>query len=354
MKKTINNNESPVGIVGYGVYVPRWRVSVDELAQAHNSSANRIKAGLGLEEKTVPGKDEDSATMAVMAAKHALGQNNIDAKNIGALYVGSESHSYAVKPTATIVGQALGCTEHYFAADLEFACKAGTSTLQIVYALIKANLTNYGLAIGADVAQAKSGDVLEYSAGAGSAAFIIGSDATKIIATIDATLSHASNLPDFWRREGQPYPQHAGRFTGEPAYLYMVTETTKHMLEHSSLAASDIDHVIFHQPNGKFPLAAAQRLGFTKKQLEHGLLVAKIGNCYSASSMIGLAAVLDKAQPGQRILLTSYGSGGGCDSFVFTTTPALLQTQNYTSNVDYYMNRKTYVSYAEYKKRNDF
>ena len=77
---------------------------------------------------------------------------------------------------------------------------------------------------------------------------------------------------------------------------------------------------MFHQPNGKFPMTVAGRLGFTNEQIETGLLTPMIGNTYSGASLIGLAAVLDEAKPGEKIMVTSFGSGAGSDSFAIEVT----------------------------------
>lgn len=258
---------------------------------------------------------------------------------------------YVVKPTATIVGQALGMSCHYTAADLQFACKAGTAAFVTCYGLVKSGTVIYGLALGADTAQAKPGDVLEYSAGAGSAAYIIGSDEQKFVASIDAISSVTTNTPDFWRRNHESYPSHAVRFTGEPAYIKHVIASSQKIMDQYGWRSQDFDHVVFHQPNGKFPVLVARRLGFTSAQLKLGLLVSSIGNCYSASSLIGLSAVLDGARDGQRILLTSYGSGSGCDSIILTTTKRLPLVQKIVKTIDAYIQKKQYVSYHEYRKR---
>lgn len=91
-----------------------------------------------LEEKSVSSPYQDTVTIAVEAAKNALKRADIDPWRIGAVYVGSESHPYAVKPSGTVVAEAIGATLDCHCADLEFACKAGTEAMYICYGLAKA------------------------------------------------------------------------------------------------------------------------------------------------------------------------------------------------------------------------
>jgi len=336
-----------IGIVSYGTYIPRYRIRVDEIARIWGENPDTIKNGLGILQKSVADLDEDTATIAVEAAREALFRAKIKACEIGAVYVGSESHPYAVKPTATIVGEALGIGNEYFAADLEFACKAGTSAIQICMGLVKAGMIKYGLAIGADTSQSRPGDALEYSASAGGAAYVIGKD--DVIAEIEGTYSFTSDTPDFWRREGQPYPSHGGRFTGVPAYFRHIVSAAKGLMEKLGLKASDFKYAVFHQPNSKFPTRVAKMLGFSIDQIKQGLLVSYIGNTYSGSSLLGLAAVLDEAKPGDRILLVSFGSGAGSDAFSIVVTDAIEQFDRNPKVWDKVM-RGEYIDYGLYVK----
>jgi len=335
-----------VGIVGYGAYVPRYRIKAEEIARVWGKNGKSISAGLGVYEKSVPSIDEDTATISVEAARRAVKFSGVNPEEIGAVYVGSESHPYAVKPTATIVGEAIGATPDMTAADYEFACKAGTAAIQTCMGLVKSDMIKYGMAIGADVSQAAPGDALEYAASAGGAAYIIGKG--NVIAEINETVSYTTDTPDFWRREGEPYPGHGERFTGEPAYFKQVISATKKLMEKMGTEPSDYDYAVFHQPNGKFPMRAAKRLGFSKEQVEEGLLCPIIGNTYSGSTLIGLSAVLDVAKPGDRILVTSYGSGAGSDSFDITVTDKI---EGYPrNNIRKMIEDKVYVDYALYMK----
>jgi hydroxymethylglutaryl-CoA synthase len=296
----------------------------------------------------VPGLDEDVATMSIEAARNALNRAQIDPQDLGAIWVGSESHPYAVKPTGTIVGQAIGTSSSFTAADLEFACKAGTAAIQACLGLVSSNFIDLGLAIGTDVSQGAPGDMLENTAAAGGAAYLIGS--RDLAAEIEGFYSFTTDTPDFWRRDGMPYPEHGGRFTGEPAYFKHVTSAAKGLMEQLATKPKDYDYAVFHQPNGKFPVRVAKMLGFTKEQIEPGLVVPMIGNTYSASSLIGLAATLDIARPGSRIFMTSFGSGAGSDAFSFSVTDKIDEIRFTAPSVRDYVGNAQYLDYAMYAK----
>jgi len=337
-----------VGIVGYGGYIPVYRIKVEEIAKVWGQDPESMKKGLMVEEKSVPAPDEDTATIAVEASRNAMKRAGIDPQKLGAIYVGSESHPYAVKPTATILAEALEATPNLTAADFEFACKAGTAAMQAIFGLVKSEMIEYGVACSADTSQGAPGGALEYTAAAGGASFVLGRE--NLIAKLEHTLSYTTDTPDFWRRERQAYPRHGGRFTGEPAYFKHIINATQNILEKTSLEPKDFTYFIPHQPNGKFPRQVAKKLGFTEEQLLPGLLSPKIGNTYSGASPLGLASVLDIAKPGEKILLTSYGSGAGSDSFVFTTTDRITQVQDSAPKTSYYINKKKYVDYGTYAK----
>ncbi|KZX17020.1 PQB biosynthetic 3-oxoacyl-[acyl-carrier-protein] synthase III [Methanobrevibacter cuticularis] len=336
------------GIVGYGVFIPRYRIKVEEIAKVWGDDAEATSRGLVVNEKSVPGADEDTVTISVEAARNALARSKINAEEIGAVYVGSESHPYAVKPSATIVAEAIQATPVMTAADLEFACKAGTAGMQAVMGMVDSNMIDYGLAIGADTSQGAPGDALEYTASAGGAAYIIGKKGS--IADFGTTYSFTTDTPDFYRREGEDYPSHGGRFTGEPAYFKHVQEAAKGIFKKTGTDASDYDYAVFHQPNGKFYLRVGKKLGFNNEQIKDGLLTPFIGNTYSGATPIGLAAVLDKAQAGDKILAISYGSGSGSDAFTITVTDEIEKKRELAPKVQDMIKDKTYVDYAIYAK----
>lgn len=311
--------ETP-GIVGYGMYSSRFR----------------IKEG-GIE-RAVPFVDEDSVTAAVEAGKLALIHSAIDNSWVGKVYVGSESNPYAVKPIASKVAQVLklgeseGDIQGVDAIDTEFACKAGSSMFKDACALVNYAKSGikYAMVIGADNSQAAPrgcpGGELDAFVGYGGAAFIFGKQ--DVIAEVEGWYSCTSDTPDFWRRDGEPYPMHGGRFTGDPAYHKHVRKAASKLMERLNLKASDINYFVPHQPNPTFPARVAKDLGFKDEQFMPSIQMTKFGNTYSGASLVGLAAILDIAKPNESILMVSYGSGAGSDAYLLRTTSQLLDKRN--------------------------
>jgi hydroxymethylglutaryl-CoA synthase len=339
-----------VGIVGYGAHIPRHRIKVEEIAKVWGADAPSYKKGLLLTQKSVPPPDTDTITLSVEATKNALKRaGNINPADIGAIYIGSESHPYAVKPSGTIVADAIGACPRIHCADFEFACKAGSEAMYVCLGLVKSGYVKYGLAIGGDTSQGAPGDALEYSAAAGAAAFIMGGE--NVIAEILYTDAYMTDTPDFWRREHEYYPQHGGRFTGEPAYFAHTMGAAKAIMEKANMKPKDFTYAVFHQPNGKFPMRVGKMLGFTKEQIEPGWLSPVLGNTYSGASPMGLTSTLDIAKPGDKILMVSYGSGAGSDSFIWQVTDRINDVRDKAVRTRKLLDENlTFVDYGTYAK----
>ncbi len=332
----------PVGIVGYGAYIPMGRLRTSEICRVWGGEPP-------IEEKAVSAMDEDAVTIAVECARYALRRANIQPKELGAIYVGTESKPYAVKPCGTIVAEAIGASPQVAAADYEFACKAGTEAFQTCVALVSSGMVKYAMAIGADTAQGRPADPLEYTVACGGAAFIFGPRSEKTLAYLEGSYSYVTDTPDFWRRAHEIYPRHGGRFTGEPAYFKHIIEAARGLMAELGYGPNDFKYAVFHQPNVKFPIRVARMLGFGMDAIKPGLVVQHVGNTYAGSTPIGLAATLDQARCGDRILVVSYGSGAGSDAFSFVVEDR-AEVPNRDPPVSLFISRKRYIDYATYIK----
>jgi len=336
--------QRPVGIVGYGSYVPMYRLP--------NLEVSRVWHGRGrgpIKEKAVAGPDEDTATIAIEAARNAMARAGIAPERLRAVWVGSESPPYAVKPTSTLVAEALGATPYLLAADLEFACKAGTEALQAAMGLVGSGMADYALAIGADTAQGRPGDELEYTAASGGTAFVVG-PASEALAVCLGSVSYVTDTPDFWRRAYQHYPSHGGRFTGEPAYFHHIESAARALMEGLNLQPQDFAYAVFHQPNVKFPERMGEILGFKPEQVRPGIVSNVIGNTYAGGAITGFSAVLDLVKPGERVLVVSFGSGAGSDATAWEITPAIAARRDRAPRLADYIARRVEIDYALYAR----
>ncbi|HXX87572.1 MAG TPA: hydroxymethylglutaryl-CoA synthase [Candidatus Acidoferrum sp.] len=329
------------GIVGYGCYSSRFRIKEGNMQRA------------------IPFIDEDAITAAVEAGKLALIHSGINNSRVGKIYVGSESNPYAVKPIASKVAQVLRLGEEdeddvqgVDAVDTEFACKAATSVFKDAVSLVNYSGSNVdnAMVIGADNSQSAPRDCpggeLDLFVGYGAAAFIFGKN--DVIAEVEGWYSCTSDTPDFWRRDGEAFPMHGGRFTGDPAYFKHVRKASKKLMERLGLQAGDIDYFVAHQPNAQFPVKVAKELGFKEEQYLPSLQVVKFGNTYSGASPVGLAAVLDVAKPDSRILVASYGSGAGSDAYSLLTTSQILEKRSRQKLTVKYQAENPYLEYVDY------
>lgn len=363
-----------VGIIGYGVCIPLERVATETIVRKREGRRkdieellSKIRNGLLLQYKSIANSSEDTTTLATEAAENAITMSGIDPVKIGSVALGTESKPYAVGLAARHVASFSGVGENVFVADLEGACNAGMQAVNYVMSQIKSGIVDYGLAIGSDLSQAPVKDALEYSAGAGAAAFVLGKK--NILATIRDMAPYSTLSLDFWRRDEMLVPKHHGRTTVE-VYTNAVIGAMEELLRrHPNMKISDFEHITFHQPSGYMPLkvckALAQpkievgcdpnvrdRLKISKEDIEKKvkpwLTVMETGNTYAASTPIAIATILDKGKPGEDILAVSYGSGAYTIATWLKIEKEINKKRKTALGVQDYIRRKKVIDFKTY------
>jgi hydroxymethylglutaryl-CoA synthase len=365
-----------VGIVGYGVYIPWERIETAKIVKEREKKRGKelekvlekVRHGLLLREKALAGHTEDTITIATEAAENAIRMAGISPDEIGGVTAGSESKPYAVGTIARHVASFVGVGENAFVSDLEGACNSGMQGVGFVDAEIRSGRIKYGLAIGADVAQAERGDPLEYSAGAGAGAFVLGK--TDLVATIEDIAPYSSLFMDFWRRDQAPVPKHFGRTTVEAYKSHIIGAIANLLRKHPDLSLSEFDAITFHQPSGYLPMktcnsltqdeipyvddsSIAERMHLTEQDIEKKvkpwLRVLDTGNTYAASTLISLASVFDNSEPGDQVLGVSYGSGAYANATWFEVQDAIEKKRGRTPTVEDYVKRKAETRLETYQ-----
>lgn len=326
------------GIVGYGIYLPHYRIKLSDIPAAWD-----LPSGL-TGEKTVPWYDEDAITMGVEAGQNALKHAEIDPAEIDALFFATVTNPYLIKQGSGIIASVLGVRNEAFVADITGSVSSCTKALVNCITMLESNKVNYGLVIASDMLVGEPGSDEELFLSSGAGALVLGKE--NLIAEIEGIYSYETEFTDTWQNVRDPYPRRTiERFIREHGYIKHIVEAGRGLLEELGIKAEDFNYAVFSQPNPRDPLRAMHALGFKEEQLSLGMICSLIGDTGSSSLFIALSRVLDKAKPKERILGISYGNGHSDALSIITLDKIEEKRQNI---VEKYLERKIYVDYAHY------
>ena len=301
------------GITSIGAYIPIYRLNREEIG--------KIWGGRGAGgAKAVAGYDEDTVTMAVAAAINCLSRGGVDADG---LFLATTSAPYREKLSAAIIASAADLKEECQAADFTDSLRAGTAALKAAYDAVKAGSAKNVVVVATDTRQGAAKGTLEQTLGDGAAALMIGTE--KVIAEIEGSYSLFSDFTDIWRTDEDKFPRSAeGRFIDEVGYLPTMQSVIEGLLKKSKLKINDFTSVVYYASDARQHAALARRLKLDKAQVQDPLY-NDIGNTGTAAAFLMLAAALEKAKPGDKILFAGYGDGA--DAFVLRVTDEIKKFQ---------------------------
>ena len=328
-----------IGIISYGTYFPSLRITRAEYQKALGS------CGASFSEKTVADFDEDSLTMGIAAAKDALAEG-INPEEISLLAWASTSPPYSEKSLSGSLTEMLGLRKNLFSTEHGQSTRAGGEAFLTAISLLKGGFGQKALVIIADSARANVKDPIEHGLAAGSAAFILGRE--NPLAVVDGFAAQVQeNLGERFRKAGSNDLKDIGvkTFTSK-AYENLMANTVNELMEKENQKPADYNYIILHEMDNRLPLKVGKKLGFREEQIIPGQLYENTGDTGAASPFLSLAAVLDQAKPGEKIIVAVYGSGAGTLAFSLTVRRAvdkipLREKLNYD---------KKYLNFIQYLK----
>ena len=338
-------------IWGYGISIPYHRLAPKAINQVWGNVPAPVVDGLGVLARGVVNSDEDTLTLALEAATRALDMSGLERDQVGALILGTQTSPYLTRPGAALLVEGLGIPKQTFAADLQFSSKSGTSALLAAVGYVQAGMAKAAIAIGADTLSphVSPGDSAEYTAGSGAAAVVVAGPGG--LASVQASASYTSDLPDWFRLDGERYIR-----TGGAAMTNTDVGMRKHTLgawqalqTQADLEPTSFEYLVSQQTDPKKSFDVAKTLGFAKEQVMAGMVVDNLGDCGAASPLLGLAQVLDQAKAGEKIALVAYGAGAGSDALILETTQKIDGVTTRPS-VQEAILRNHMVDYATYIK----
>lgn len=287
------------GIISYGGYIPLYRLSRAEIAKAWG-----VNAPQG--EKAVASHDEDSLTMSVAAARNCL--EGVDPKSIGALYFASTTSPYREKQAAATIAAVLGMDREAFTADFSGSLRAGTNAIKAALDAVNSDSASSVLVCAAECRLGMPNGTSEMSFGDAAAAVLIGN--AGVGATIDATYTMSDEIIDVYRSDRDAFVHSwESRFVRDYGHGRVLPEAVSAALKKCGLSPKDFSKAVLCAPDSRQLAAVARRLGFALETQVQDSFYAQIGDTGTTQPLISLAAALENARAGDRVLLASYGNG---------------------------------------------
>jgi len=324
-----------VGIKSYGVYIPYYRLERAEIG--------KMWGGVQYPgEKAVANYDEDVITMGVEACRDCtLGR---DRAEIDRVYFASTTAPYAEKQASSLVAAVLDLSPKVITVDTGGGLRCGINAVSLAVDAVKGGSATNVLVCSSDLRLGMPKSAKEMEFGDGAAALLIGD--TDTIATINRVYSVHNEMYDVYRPADERFVRSGeDRFVRDMGYGKVVVEAVSAALQAFGSRPMDYAKAIFYSPNPSYLGSVTKKLGFDPKAQAVDPLWAGTGNAGSAHGLLLLAAHLENANSGDRLLWVSYGDG--CDVMELTVTDRIGNIQSKKS-VQRHLSCKALTTYQKY------
>ena len=329
------------GILAFGAYIPWRRLPRKAIADTHGWFNPALK-GQAKGERAFCNWDEDCVTMAVEAARDALAGR--DRASIAALRFASTTFPFLDRLHSGIVAGALSLDDGVSTIDVAATQRAGTSAL--IEALGSDSET---LVVAAEKRNAKAASPVEMTSGDGAAAILVGEG--KPVATLLAKASRTADFVDHFRSLDNQFDyQWEERWIRDAGYMPIVPPAIKRCLEEAKVAGKDVTHFCMPATLARVANSVAKAAGIDDKAICDPLH-ANCGDTGAAHALLLLAATLEKAKPGEKILVVGFGQGA--DALLFEVTPEIANRPKHLGVAGHLARRKEETSYGRYLAFND-
>lgn len=331
-----------IGILDYAAYVPTFRLPRVEIARAWGRAPAPPQGG---GERAVANFDEDSLTLATEAALRCLGPR--EGGQPDGLYFASTTAPDQERQTATVIAQAADLPRAIRTADFAGSLRVATSALLAALDAVKGGALGAVLVAAADCRVAEPGEAAEALIGDGAAACLVGEGET--IATVEASHSIAEDFPGTWRPSASRFIRSDDeKFAATQGYQRLLLEVMAGLLDKAKLSATQLSKVVCPAPDLGSYTSLAKASGVPLAFLQDPLL-ASVGFTGASCPLLLLATCLEQAEPGQLILLMSYGGGADALLLLVTDTIATRRSRARRELIGRGRSLPSYQSYLRYR-----
>jgi 3-hydroxy-3-methylglutaryl CoA synthase len=321
------------GILGYGVYLPALRLARASILAAHGWLNPGLK-GLARGELAVCDWDEDALTMAVEAARAA--SRSVHLQDVTRLVLASTTQPFENRLGAALLTEALRVSPEAVSIDVGGSMRAGLTAVRAALHDAQAAESGVTLCIASDRRQARPASPQEMLFGAGAAALAIGRG--RVVARMLGAHSHTADFVDQFRVRGNRYGVHwEERWVRDEGYLRLLPNTAQALLSKLGVAAADIDHVVIPVALPGVAERIAAAIGIPADRVADNQYDA-CGDIGAAYPLLLLIAALERANPGERILVCAFGQG--CDAVLLEATEELPAIRDRSTGVRAALSRR--------------
>ena len=335
-----------IGITSYGGYIPRLRLDRMSIFQNMGWFAPAIIM-VAQGERSFCNWDEDTMTMAVEASRDCI--KGMDKSVIDAHYLCSTTLPFVDRSCSGIVKTALNLRDDILAEDFTNSLRSGTSALITAFDAVKGGEKKNILVTASDKREAKAAYFYEMWFGDGAASLLVGD--TDVIAEYRGSYSVSYDFVDHFRGAGKNYDyMWEERWVRDEGYSRIIPEAVNGLFKKLSISMDDVDTFVFPCFFKTEHRKIAKNLGAAPEKVVDNMHEV-CGETGSAHPFIMLMYALEKAKPGDRILLAGFGQG--CDALYFKVTENITRLSPRRGIRGSLDNKKTIDNYPKYLKFRD-
>ena len=272
---------SDIGIDSIGFHAPKYYIKLDDLAESRKVDPNKFSKGLMAHEMRVPEVNEDIISLGLKAGYQALTKGGINPKSIDALFVGTETITYAVKSVSNIFAELLEISPNSITQDTYNACAGGTLALLNAIALIEKDIISKALVISADISSYHLGSPSEATQGSGAVALVISKN-PRVASFSEKFGKVSGNVDDFFRAANEKEAKVFGHYSVK-TYLDFQLKAYDNLIK--QIGDFHADYYTFHAPYAKLPIKCMQEI-IQKRWIKHINELPKLNKSHIRSSIV--------------------------------------------------------------------
>ena len=312
-------------IAGHGSFAPAKILTNDELADMVDTSDEWITSRTGIKVRHITTDNESTAFLATEAAKKALAEAKLDARDLELIIVATITPEMVFPSTASFVQRALKAKKAWV-FDLSAACSGFIYGLSIVQQFIESGRLKNALVIGAETLTkitdwTDRGSCILFGDGAGAMVLQRNEDGRKGV--LYSTMHSDGNRWEALNCQAYGSRHPVSRELDDPKKIYMqikgrevyqqairrIVETVNDCLDACDLSIDDLAMVVSHQMNARIIESAAKRLGLPSEKVF--ININEYGNTSAASVPIAFDDCVRKGKikRGDIVILVAFGAG---------------------------------------------